>query len=708
MGRSERPSSEPFTALAAHSHARTVPTHPPLSERPPPADSSGAPIARGPERTEPSRRGSLDGPSAGAFTPPNAFAHERTAPSGRGASEKPPPVDSSVTPVAHVSEHTEPSPVRHSGEPSSAAPSATHVARAHMHSGPSPVEAVKEPPSADASKPSLPSPMGSTAEPLSAEHSREHVPPSPSTSTSTSPPVAPSAQPHAHPGNRTGPVPSTAIHPPVPHADSAPRRPHPFVDAAPSPSTPGTSPTQPPGTRPHETPSPSDTDETSPPPVSIATAHQETPWAPAPAHADAPPTQSPRLGTHQGETPHTFPESSALTDELRDALFAFLLGHHADRYAGLSDDALLGLVQQTLDETPELLLGFFRQHLPRTHLHEHWARVLPESLLARLMSLLAPRVHASMLTTLELLSEAWLDVARAHGLPGPDRASLWRFILELLARHPGALLTLEHVVSRFLRHFAPRLRATPSDAAAPLDLRARLLDRATDLARADASHRLEALLRRRREALLNPRPPTPRPRARPPRPTAPKAGRTAFQLGAESSHASDIAPIYIGNAGLVLTSPFLPHLLREAGLLRIEDGKTFLDAEPATRAVHLLQYLVDGSTSTPEPLLVLNKILCGLPVSTPVPSEIQLTDQERTLCDRLLRALIAHWKIISNTSIAGLRETFLQREGRLEHLEDRWKLQVQRKTLDVLVDQVPWSISILTHPWMPQPLYVSW
>ncbi|MCP3100280.1 hypothetical protein LZ198_15525 [Myxococcus sp. K15C18031901] len=424
------------------------------------------------------------------------------------------------------------------------------------------------------------------------------------------------------------------------------------------------------------------------------------------------PSRSPAPGTPPASPDPTLtnalPSSaSPLTHDLREALFAFLLGQSADRYAGLSDDALLRLTERTLEDTPELLLGFFRQHLSRPHLREHWARVLPESLLARLTALLAPRMQASMLATVELLSDAWNDVARAGGISRPDRPALWRFILELLGHRPGALLTLEQVVTRFLQHFAPQLRGSPANDTDTPDLIERLVDRATELARSGSAHRLESLLRRRRDVFLGTRATSSRASPRHTRGSASDSRRTSFRLGAEA-HASDVAPIYIGNAGLVLTSPFVPHLLREVGLSRVEDGKAFLDPEPATRAVHLLQYLVDGSTSTPEPLLVLNKILCGLPIPTPVPASIQLTEQEQSLCDRLLRAVIAHWKIISNTSVAGLRETFLQREGRLEHLEDRWKLQVQRKTLDVLVDQVPWSLSIITHPWMPQPLYVSW
>jgi hypothetical protein len=168
--------------------------------------------------------------------------------------------------------------------------------------------------------------------------------------------------------------------------------------------------------------------------------------------------------------------------------------------------------------------------------------------------------------------------------------------------------------------------------------------------------------------------------------------------------------IYIGNAGLVLTAPFLPHLFKTLGLLcEDEQGHTRLrDKEAVSRAVHLLQYLVDGSTSAPEPSLALNKIICGVAISTTVEREIIPTEQEREVCERLLKSMIANWKIIENTSIAGLQETFLQREGRLDSTLEGWKLKVQRKTLDVLVDQIPWSISIVFYKWMPQPLYVTW
>jgi hypothetical protein len=139
------------------------------------------------------------------------------------------------------------------------------------------------------------------------------------------------------------------------------------------------------------------------------------------------------------------------------------------------------------------------------------------------------------------------------------------------------------------------------------------------------------------------------------------------------------------------------------------DGATRWETPAATaRATHLLQFLVDGRASAPEPTLVLNKILCGLDLATPADAGIEITEREREASEQLLKSMIANWQAIAQSSIAALRETFLQREGKLKRHESGWKLRVQRKSLDVLVDQVPWSFSVIRLPWMPLPLYVTW
>jgi len=126
------------------------------------------------------------------------------------------------------------------------------------------------------------------------------------------------------------------------------------------------------------------------------------------------------------------------------------------------------------------------------------------------------------------------------------------------------------------------------------------------------------------------------------------------------------------------------------------------------RLPHLLQSLVDGRTSAPEPQLCLNKLLCGLPLQTPIEPAIEPTPRELEVCQELLASMIANWTIISTTSVTGLQDISLQREGRLQRSSGAWQLLVQRRTLDVLLDQIPWSVSTIGHGWMPEPVIVTW
>ncbi|MCB1037622.1 MAG: hypothetical protein KDD47_27570, partial [Acidobacteria bacterium] len=168
--------------------------------------------------------------------------------------------------------------------------------------------------------------------------------------------------------------------------------------------------------------------------------------------------------------------------------------------------------------------------------------------------------------------------------------------------------------------------------------------------------------------------------------------------------------LYVANAGLVLISPFLPRLFERLGLLgEDESEERRLDGfDGASRAVHLLQYLVDGRTEAPEADLDLNKILAGWPLEEPVERAIEVSVIETEVAASLLGAVIAGWPNLGGTTVEGLQETFLRREGRLQRKEGGWCLEVQRKTVDVLMETIPWSFSVVLHPWMERPLHVSW
>lgn len=163
--------------------------------------------------------------------------------------------------------------------------------------------------------------------------------------------------------------------------------------------------------------------------------------------------------------------------------------------------------------------------------------------------------------------------------------------------------------------------------------------------------------------------------------------------------------IYIANAGLVLTAPYLPQLFGMFGLLA---HPAFVDAAAAEHGVHLLQYLADKGTRTAEPLLVLNKILCGVAPETPVALEGNLSLHEMEVTDGMIDGIIQNWHALGATTPDSFRETFLQREGVLRMKEDGWHLLVEPRAYDLLLDQIPWSFSIIRYSWMPLAIHVDW
>ncbi|PSJ18959.1 contractile injection system tape measure protein [Nitrosomonas supralitoralis] len=164
--------------------------------------------------------------------------------------------------------------------------------------------------------------------------------------------------------------------------------------------------------------------------------------------------------------------------------------------------------------------------------------------------------------------------------------------------------------------------------------------------------------------------------------------------------------IYIENAGLVLAAPYLPRLFSLLNL--IEEGQ-FVDYRAAERAVHLLQFMVNEQMSSPEYQLTLNKILCGISIGTPICSQIEISVHEQEAIEGLIHGMIHNWKTIGNTSISGLRETFLQRKGRLQLTEEgMWYLTIEPGVFDMLLDGLPWSFSVIRHTWMDHPVHVSW
>ncbi|MFC0351345.1 contractile injection system tape measure protein [Undibacterium danionis] len=162
---------------------------------------------------------------------------------------------------------------------------------------------------------------------------------------------------------------------------------------------------------------------------------------------------------------------------------------------------------------------------------------------------------------------------------------------------------------------------------------------------------------------------------------------------------------HVLNAGMVIVAPYVQRLF---GLLELVQNGAFVDEAAAQRAVHLLQYIVTGETWTPEFQLTLNKLLCGIHGGIPIVAGIDISAHEEEVIQQMLRGVIGHWQVLGSTSIQGLRETFLQRQGNLYFEEDSWRLKIVPGSFDMLLDQLPWSFAMIKFPWMSEPLHVNW
>ncbi len=162
---------------------------------------------------------------------------------------------------------------------------------------------------------------------------------------------------------------------------------------------------------------------------------------------------------------------------------------------------------------------------------------------------------------------------------------------------------------------------------------------------------------------------------------------------------------YVTNSGVVILHPFFLMYFEELELLQ---DKEFINDDAAKHATLLLHYLATGKTEIPEFDVLLQKILCGLSVEKTLANKLEITEKEIEESERLLKSVINYWPPLKNTSIEGLRNTFLQREGKLEPKENGWLLTVEQKTVDILLDKLPWGFSTIRLPWMKETLSIDW
>lgn len=308
---------------------------------------------------------------------------------------------------------------------------------------------------------------------------------------------------------------------------------------------------------------------------------------------------------------------------------------------------------------------------------------LPERVLTRLLYLLRPSAHAQAHRVADLLATAGTGPEWALD-PASLRRTTWQLLFRSLIEE-GRSFDVEAFVQRFVASLA-HLSAQPDTASVRILLHRQLTHRSL-LADSTDQRAITALSR-----MLNEE-------------TRSSATVMSDRDLVDDDESNCAEPIYIANAGQVLAAPFVSRLF---ALLNLTEGATFTDRKAAERGVHLLQFMVNERTDSPESQLVLNKILCGVRTGTPIERAMALRTEEREAIESMLRSMIQHWTVLGTTSIAGFRESFLQREGRLRFHENAWHVLVEARSFDMLLDQIPWSFSTIKYPWMERVLHVEW
>ncbi len=163
--------------------------------------------------------------------------------------------------------------------------------------------------------------------------------------------------------------------------------------------------------------------------------------------------------------------------------------------------------------------------------------------------------------------------------------------------------------------------------------------------------------------------------------------------------------MFVNDAGLIILHPFLIQLFRNCGWL---DNNKFIDDYAQTMATYALHYLATGNIEAMEYELMFPKFLTGIDWEQPLMPVEYLNDAEKAACNELLIEVVKYWEPLRNTSPDGLREGFLKRTGKLEHIYSGWHLTIEQKTLDILLNRLPWGTSLIKFPWMPQMLTVTW
>jgi hypothetical protein len=171
-------------------------------------------------------------------------------------------------------------------------------------------------------------------------------------------------------------------------------------------------------------------------------------------------------------------------------------------------------------------------------------------------------------------------------------------------------------------------------------------------------------------------------------------------------HQDGVTSYYLPNAGIVLIHPFFPAFCKT--MQWVNEAQEWISEQAQQRAVLMLHYIASEKADIPEYELPLCKLLCGWPMHKPVRGLLDISEEEKAEAENLLEHMISNWPILKSTSTQGLRQSFLQRSGKLSQEEQGWRLRMEQQSFDMLLDHLPWTIGVVKTLWMKDLMYVDW
>lgn len=166
---------------------------------------------------------------------------------------------------------------------------------------------------------------------------------------------------------------------------------------------------------------------------------------------------------------------------------------------------------------------------------------------------------------------------------------------------------------------------------------------------------------------------------------------------------NNLKSFYVQNAGLIILHPFIKEMLKSCNL--IDDNNIITNKE---LAAHILHYAATKKENDYENTMLFEKFLCGIPIQQSIRREIRIEEKNKKQVEEMLLSVVEHWSALKNTSIEIVRTEFLQREGKLDLSESNPKLNIERKTQDLLLEKIPWNINIIKIAWIEKLIYTQW